>query len=192
MCCVACLLAAGACTGALVANDDVFDISEGQSAVFDPLANDIIPAGNTAVVSAVGSPTCGTAQIADGGQRILYTSAATSCSSDAFTVTILDSSGTTATSMAYASITKDALGSFTWVTPPEDDAGGRPCDKACEALGKEQGWRHVNGGSNDRALCAGLIDMPGIGEQWLPGAQCCSPHKKVALMPAAIAMFCTM
>lgn len=51
-----------------------------------------------------------------------------------------------------------------WVTSTEVQHG---CDKACQELGPA--WRYVNGGSDAHALCAGLIDMPGVGEQWLVG-----------------------
>ncbi|WIA07984.1 hypothetical protein OEZ85_007456 [Tetradesmus obliquus] len=160
-------------TPQLTANDDFFEVKEGATATFNPLANDTIPPGTTALVSSLGLPEHGTAQIVDNGLRVSYTSTATGFTSDAFTVTIHDSSGASATSKAHASIRASGPGVnklYTWVSPITDTTGVRlGCDKSCENLGKEQGWRHVNGGSDDWALCAGLFDIPGVGQQWLPG-----------------------
>lgn len=56
-----------------------------------------------------------------------------------------------------------------WVTP------NTSCLDACLNIGP--GWRTANGGQNfiswegfcDLAMCAGLLDMPGIGMQWVVG-----------------------
>lgn len=176
------LLAADTCTSTpqLTANDDFFEVKEGTTATFNPLANDTIPPGTTALVSALGLPEHGTAQIVDNGLRVSYTSTATGFTSDAFTVTIRDSSGASATSTAHTSIRASGPGVnklYTWVSPITDTTGvSLGCDKSCENLGKEQGWRHVNGGSDNWALCAGRFDIPGVGQQWLPGQQRCNLH----------------
>lgn len=57
-----------------------------------------------------------------------------------------------------------------WVTPTTTQG----CAKACSALGA--GWKHVSGGSkmDMSAMCAGLLDMPGVGQQWLVGSTAAS------------------
>lgn len=62
---------------------------------------------------------------------------------------------------------------YAWVTPK----GSPNCTENCGALGS--GWRPANGGrgcldddcgmNTKMALCSGLIDMPGLGTQWVPG-----------------------
>jgi hypothetical protein len=167
----------------LKANDDTFDVKEGQTAEFQPMANDVIPPGLTAVVSAVGVPAHGTAKIIGSGQRVSYTSTATGFRGDLFNVTIKDSSGTFSTSTAYANIIGQngpdtAL--YAWITPPTHGN----CKAACESLGKEKGWRFVNGGGGN-ALCAGLIDMPGVGEQWLAGELIITTLDRIMLVASA-------
>jgi hypothetical protein len=55
---------------------------------------------------------------------------------------------------------------FKWVT-----ATGTMCTDACAKLGGT--WRPVNSGDEGAgwAMCAGLIDMPGLGQWWLVGRQ---------------------
>jgi hypothetical protein len=54
----------------------------------------------------------------------------------------------------------------TWRTP---NSGQGNCKEVCQALGLE--WHPVNGGSpgKDWLMCAGQIDMPGLGERWVVG-----------------------
>jgi hypothetical protein len=50
-----------------------------------------------------------------------------------------------------------------WVTPAE----GGTCNSSSATLG--QGWYHMNAGSNTTVLCAGLVNLPGLGPRWLGG-----------------------
>lgn len=60
-----------------------------------------------------------------------------------------------------------------WVVP----ASGQSCEDACEA--QDVGWRAINGGSNNSALCAGFINLPGFGEQWLSGKHLPTPSESL-------------
>lgn len=57
--------------------------------------------------------------------------------------------------------------SYTWLTASGQVSG---CASSCAAQGP--GWQAVNGGSPrpDFVMCAGLIDLPGLGEQWVVGS----------------------
>lgn len=50
-----------------------------------------------------------------------------------------------------------------WVVPAE----GATCNSSCATLGAD--WRDLNAGSNTTLLCAGLVNLPGLGPRWLGG-----------------------
>lgn len=151
----------------IVAVDDSVTVTEGSSVSFNPLVNDLIPLDRTAVVTAVGIASNGTVEVQP--TNVTYTptvTGLTAAASDAFTVMVLDSAGDTSSSTTSVTILPlPPPPTFTWVTPTELQSN---CSAACsETLGTE--WRPVNGGSSSFEMCAGLIDLPGLGQQWLVG-----------------------
>ena len=77
-----------------VANDDNVAIDPALPSTIDVLANDFDPEGDPLTIISVGTPATGTAVIA--GNEILYTAGSTFPGNDAFTYTISDGNGGTA------------------------------------------------------------------------------------------------
>ncbi len=78
-----------------IAANDGISIGVGNSVTFDPRANDSDPDGDKLTITAVSSPTAGTATIVNGGKAITYSR--TAAGNDSFTYTISDGNGHTAT-----------------------------------------------------------------------------------------------
>jgi len=94
-----------------IARDDSASVSENSTGnAVDVLANDTHPDGNALSISAVGSPSHGTAQIS--GTHVLYTPTSSYVGSDVFTYTVTSTKGLTAS--AKVQITVTAL----VITPP--------------------------------------------------------------------------
>lgn len=172
----------------LTTNDDAITLALGESVSIQPLLNDIIPPGKTASITGLGELLIGTATLG-ANNTVTYTAPVTGGSAtvrSAFAVVIQDSSSTTASCQVLVTVTPGTLppsNDFTWVTPISDVRTN--CDEACSGI-LGTGWRGLNGGNEERRMCAGLVDLPeGLGQQWLVG----SPVSKqeflsVALSPA--------
>ena len=80
-----------------VANADSISAAENTAITFDPRVNDTDPYGFALTVSAVSSPTSGTATINSGGTAITYTPNSGFTGTDTFTYTISDGHGGFAT-----------------------------------------------------------------------------------------------
>lgn len=81
-----------------VASDDTFATSTNTATTFDPTTNDQDPDGDTLTVSAVTQPANGTASIGGDG-RVTYTPNNGYTGNDAFTYTVSDPGGLTATAV---------------------------------------------------------------------------------------------
>jgi hypothetical protein len=157
----------------LTVNDDTTTLALGESVSFQPLLNNIIPPGKAASITGLGEPLIGTATLG-ANNTVTYTAPVNGGSATvrfAFAVVIQDSSGTTASSQVFVTVTPGHIppsNDFTWVTPISDVHTN--CDEACSGtLGA--GWRGLNGGSEEWRMCAGLVDLPeGLGQQWLVGS----------------------
>ncbi|MBX3700927.1 MAG: tandem-95 repeat protein [Dokdonella sp.] len=103
-----------------VAVDDAANATNGASVTIYVLANDYDPDGDPLTITAVGTPTYGTATIV--GNAIVYTSFATFTVVDSFTYTISDGHGGTATATVRVAV------STLVNTPPvaQDDAAATP------------------------------------------------------------------
>ncbi len=87
-----------------VAVNDAYTIDCGAAASFDVLANDSDPDGDTLTLTSVGTPSKGSASIANG--RIVYTPNAASCAgaTDSFSYTVSDGKGGSASAMVTVTI----------------------------------------------------------------------------------------
>ena len=85
-----------------VARNDDAAATAGGAVRVDVLANDTDPDGDALTVTAVGTPSKGTAQVVEGGAAVRYTPAATASGTDTFTYTVSDG---TATATATVTVT---------------------------------------------------------------------------------------
>jgi hypothetical protein len=99
-----------------IARDDSASVSENSTGnTVDVLANDTDPDGNALSISAVGSPSHGTAQIS--GTQVLYTPTSGYVGSDVFPYTITNTKGLTASAKVQITVTAVV------VTPPPTNQG---------------------------------------------------------------------
>ena len=107
-----------------VAQDDAQSVDAGGAVTVDVLANDSDPDGDPLTVTAVSTPSKGTAQVTAGGAAVRYTANAGTSGQDTFTYTVSDG---TATATATVTITIRAVN-----RPPtaQNDAYTTPEDQA--------------------------------------------------------------
>ena len=99
------------------ANADSATVAKNSTAnVIDVLANDTDPEGNTLTVTAVSTPTSGTAAVGTGGAYVTYTPNANFTGTDSFTYTISDGHGNTATGNVSVTVNNTAPVATTGIT----------------------------------------------------------------------------
>ena len=91
------------------ANADTATVAKNSTAnIIDVLANDTDPEGNTLTVTAVSTPTNGTAAVGTGGANVTYTPNTNFAGTDSFTYTISDGHGNTATGTVAVTVNNTA------------------------------------------------------------------------------------